>query len=274
MEQGNSLRLSQQMLSREVQPLRTCSHLRQGWRGYDFHTKFAVQLNDTHPAIAVAELMSVLMDGARRGLGHTAGSINHQASAKHHSHLFRGAGTWEWILFERLAAAANCRYYEINSAFCAWFHRIRPTRGLLGEEMSADVGGRSAQGAHATWRWLGSHHGPNGVAELTATGASQPWFAEFPGSWPCALRNVTNGVQRKALECRGQTSPRLLDEAIGGNWRRDAGRIAAPLNRSPTSSFHGALCIPFGATRANSAWRTSIIRTWGVGGSLSLFDVQ
>ncbi|MFY8148856.1 MAG: glycogen/starch/alpha-glucan phosphorylase [Prochlorococcaceae cyanobacterium] len=227
MEQGKRLRLSQQIffVSCSLQDMFRILQ-GQGLAVTDFHRKFAVQLNDTHPAIAVAELMRLLID--EHGVDwDTAWSITTASiSYTNHTLLPEALETWGIELFEHLLPRQLEIIYEINARFLRMVRLRHPGQPELLERLSLIEEGENRKVRMAHLAVVGSHH-VNGVAELHSQLVKQQLFHDFAALWPDRFCNITNGVTpRRWLAVANPPLASLLDESIGSGWRRDLDQLA------------------------------------------------
>ncbi|MCT0223751.1 glycogen/starch/alpha-glucan phosphorylase [Synechococcus sp. CS-1328] len=226
MEQGKRLRLSQQIffVSCSLQDMFRILQ-GQGLAVTDFHKKFAVQLNDTHPAIAVAELMRLLID--EHGVDwDTAWTITTASiSYTNHTLLPEALETWGVELFEQLLPRQLAIIYEINSRFLRMVRLRHPGQPHLLERLSLIEEGEQRRVRMAHLAVVGSHH-INGVAELHSQLVKEQLFHDFAALWPERFCNITNGVTpRRWLAVSNRPLAALLDEAIGSGWRRDLDQL-------------------------------------------------
>ena len=226
-EQGKRLRLSQQIffVSCSLQDMLRILK-KQGLPVSDFHRKFAVQLNDTHPAIAVAELMRLLID--QEGLDwDTAWSITTASlSYTNHTLLPEALETWGVALFEQLLPRQLQIIYEINSRFLRMVRIRAPGKPDLLERLSLIEEGEQRRVRMANLAMVGSHH-TNGVAELHSQLLKDHLLADFAQLWPERFTNVTNGITpRRWLAVANPQLASLLDESIGIGWRRDLEQLS------------------------------------------------
>jgi len=231
LEQGKRLRLSQQIFFVSCSLQDMFRILKgQGLAVTDFHRKFAVQLNDTHPAIAVAELMRLLID--EHGVDwDTAWSITTASvSYTNHTLLPEALETWGVELFGRLLPRQLEIIYEINVRFLRLVRLRYPGDPKRLERLSLidEANGRRVRMANLAV--VGSHR-VNGVAELHSKLVKEQLFADFADLWPDRFTNVTNGVTpRRWMAVANPPLSSLLDESIGTAWRRDLeelGRLEA-----------------------------------------------
>ena len=228
LEQGKRLRLSQQIffVSCSLQDMLRILK-KQGLSVSEFHRKFAVQLNDTHPAIAVAELMRLLID--QEGLDwDTAWSITTASlSYTNHTLLPEALETWGVPLFEQLLPRQLQIIYEINARFLRMVRISNPAQPELLERVSLIEEGGLRRVRMANLAVVGSHH-TNGVAELHSQLLKHHLLADFAQLWPERFTNVTNGITpRRWLAVANPHLASLLDEAIGRGWRRNLEELSA-----------------------------------------------
>ena len=186
-----------------------------------FHEKFAVQLNDTHPAIAVAELMRLLVDVhvvpwetawdiTRRTMGYT-----------NHTLMPEALECWPLDLFQRILPRHLEIIFEINARFLDDV-RVR----TLGDDAQVaalslidEHGERYVRMAHLAC--VGSH-AINGVAALHTELLKSNVLKDFYGLWPERFSNRTNGVTpRRWLKLANPRLAQLLHETLGDAWVRD-----------------------------------------------------
>jgi len=222
MEQGKRLRLSQQIFFVSCSLQDMFRILKgQGMAVTAFHRKFAVQLNDTHPAIAVAELMRLLIDEHDVDWD-TAWSITTQTiSYTNHTLLPEALEAWGVELFQHLLPRQLEIILEINSRFLRTLRIRFPGQPELLERLSLIEEGHQRRVRMAHLAVVGSHQ-VNGVAELHSALLQKHLFADFARIWPERFTNITNGVTpRRWLAVANPPLADLLDDSIGEGWRRD-----------------------------------------------------
>ena len=190
-----------------------------------FHEKFAVQLNDTHPAIAVAELMRLLVD--ERGLNwEPAWRITSKTFAyTNHTLLPEALETWSLSMFARELPRHLEIIYEINARFLDEV-RIR----FLGDEgrvarmsLIDERGERAVRMANLACVGSGAI---NGVAQLHTELLKQGVLKDFHDLWPEKFSNKTNGVTpRRWMVLSNPKLADLITQAIGDGWVTDLGRL-------------------------------------------------
>ena len=225
-DQGKRLRLSQQIFFVSCSLQDMFRILRgQGLSAREFHKKFAVQLNDTHPAIAVAELMRLLIDQEHLDWDTAWGITTASLSYTNHTLLPEALETWGLGLFEELLPRQLQIIYEINARFLRMVRIKNPGNPELLERVSLIQEGPHRKVRMAHLAVVGSHH-TNGVAELHSQLLRDQVLADFAQLWPERFTNVTNGVTpRRWLAVANRSLSTLLDGALGEGWRRDLSEL-------------------------------------------------
>ncbi len=227
MEQGKRLRLSQQIFFVSCSLQDMFRILKgQGLAVTDFHRKYALQLNDTHPAIAVAELMRLLID--EHGVDwDTAWTITTTTiSYTNHTLLPEALECWGLELFEQLLPRQLEIIYEINTRFLRLLRLKYPGRPEILEKLSLIQEGPQRKVRMAHLAVVGSHR-VNGVAQLHSELLVKNLFHDFAELWPDRFTNITNGVTpRRWLAVANPGLASLVDGAIGSGWRRDLQQLS------------------------------------------------
>jgi len=238
LEQGKRLRLSQQIffVSCSLQDMFRILQ-GQGMAVTDFHRKYALQLNDTHPAIAVAELMRLLMDEHDVDWD-TAWSITTQTiSYTNHTLLPEALESWGLELFQQLLPRQLEIIFEINARFLRTVRLRYPGQPEVLERLSLIQEGPQRKVRMAHLAVVGSHQ-VNGVAELHSQLLRNHLFADFARLWPERFGNITNGVTpRRWLAVANPPLAALLDESIGEGWRRDLDLLSGLESRASDPAF-------------------------------------
>lgn len=238
LEQGKRLRLSQQIffVSCSLQDMFRILQ-GQGLAVTDFHRKYALQLNDTHPAIAVAELMRLLIDV--HGVDwDTAWSITTQTiSYTNHTLLPEALETWSLELFQQLLPRQLEIIFEINARFLRTVRLRYPGQPEMLERLSLIQEGSQRKVRMAHLAVVGSHQ-VNGVAELHSRLLREHLFADFARLWPERFGNITNGVTpRRWLAVANPPLAALLDDSLGEGWRRDLDQLGGLESRAGDPAF-------------------------------------
>jgi glycogen phosphorylase len=223
---GKELRLKQQFFfsSCSLQDMLRI-HALLGGTPATFHEKWAVQLNDTHPAVAVAELMRLLVD--EHGLGWDEAWAVTRASFAYTNHTLLPEALEKWTadLFGRLLPRHLEIVYEINRRFLDEVRAMFPgdEARLARLSLIDESKPRSVRMAHLAT--VGSH-AVNGVAQLHSELLKQTVLGDFADLWPEKFCNVTNGVTPRrfvALSNPGLTQ--LITARIGDDWLKDLNRL-------------------------------------------------
>ena len=179
---------------------------------------FAVQLNDTHPAIAVAELMRLLVD-ERQLPWEEAWEITCRTIAyTNHTLLPEALETWGLPLFASLLPRPLEIIFEINRRFLEEVRRRYPADEARVARLSLieESGDKRVRMAHLAT--VGSH-AVNGVAALHSRLLQQTVLKDFAELWPERFCNVTNGVTpRRFMVLSNPALARLLQDALGDSW--------------------------------------------------------
>jgi starch phosphorylase len=186
-----------------------------------FHEKFAVQLNDTHPSIAVAELMRLLVDDMALDWD-LAWSITRKTFAyTNHTLLPEALERWPLDLFGRMLPRHLEIIYEINARFLdevriAFFG---DDERLARMSLIDEHGARYVRMAHLA---TAGSHAVNGVAELHTELLKSDVLRDFHDLWPQKFSNKTNGVtpRRWMVLCNPRLS-QFISRVIGDNWIRN-----------------------------------------------------
>jgi glycogen phosphorylase len=192
---------------------------------HQFAEKFAVQLNDTHPSLAVPELMRLLMD-VHDLEWNAAWAITTKAiSYTNHTLMPEALETWPLPLFARLLPRHLEIIYEINRRFLDEVRARFPGDEDRIRRMSIidESGDRSVRMAYLA---TVASHKINGVAALHSQLLRETVLRDFAQLWPERFTNVTNGVTpRRFVALSNPRLARLIDEAIGPGWTRDLERL-------------------------------------------------
>ena len=190
-----------------------------------FPDLFAVQLNDTHPSVAVAELMRLLLD--ERGLDwDTSWDITCRTLAyTNHTLLPEALETWSLPLFQNLLPRPLDIIFEINRRFLEQVRAQHAGDEALAARLSIidERGEQHVRMAHLAT--VGSH-AVNGVAELHSRLLKETVLGDFAQLWPEKFCNVTNGVTpRRFMRLGNPGLSRLLDATVGEDWVRDLSQL-------------------------------------------------
>ena len=225
-ESGKELRLVQQIffVSCSLQDILR-RYLRLNKSFDHLPDKIAVQLNDTHPSVAVAELMRLLVDEHRLGWDHAWNLCTKIFSYTNHTLLPEALETWSVPLFEKVLPRHLEIIYEINRRHLEAVDRRWPGDNEKKAELSIIQEGPVKRVRMAHLAVVGSHH-VNGVAQLHTRLLREHLFASFDQLWPEKFINVTNGVTpRRWIRGCNPALGHLCDEVAGHGWETDLSRL-------------------------------------------------
>lgn len=203
----------------------------------DLPEKAAIQLNDTHPAIAIPELMRVLMDDEALGWDAAWEITTKTFAYTNHTIMPEALETWPVPLFEALLPRHLQIIYEINMRFLRKISSMYPgdndrlRRMSLIEEANPKkirMGNLSVVGSHSV----------NGVSELHSNLLETSLFRDFYECCPDKFNNKTNGVtQRRWLKKSNPKLSALITDAIGDRWITDLYALEGLLPLKDDSAF-------------------------------------
>jgi starch phosphorylase len=271
---GKALRLSQQhfFVSCSLQDMIRI-HLQASPDLTDLAARWAVQLNDTHPAVAVAELMRLLVDEHDMGWDEAWEITRRTFAYTNHTLLPEALEKWPVELFGQTLPRHLEIVYEVNRRFLDEVRGRFPGEGGLLARLSLvdESGPRSVRMAHLAA--VGSHT-VNGVAALHSELLKRDVMRDFARIWPEKFTNVTNGVTpRRFVALANPSLTRLVSEAIGEGWVRDLDELRRLEPLAEDGAFREAWRMVKAGNRA--ALAAEAARRAGVSvDPASLFDVQ
>jgi glycogen phosphorylase len=183
-----------------------------------FYDKFAIQLNDTHPAIAVAELMRLLMDDYEMSWDKAWNITQRSLSYTNHTLLPEALERWPINLFAQILPRHLEIIYEINLRFLDEVRLRYPDDEARLSRMSLidESGDRYVRMAHLAC--VGSH-AINGVAALHTELLQKDVLKDFYEMYPRKFSNKTNGVTpRRFMVLSNLPLAKLITEKIGSSW--------------------------------------------------------
>ncbi len=220
-EQGRELRLRQQyfLVAATIADIMQ-RFRRQSGRMSDFADYVAIQLNDTHPTIAVPELMRVLMDDEGLGWDEAWSICTRTFAYTNHTVLPEALETWPVELMGRMLPRHLEIIREINRRFLDDVRRDHPGEPELPARLSLFQEGAAPRVRMANLAIAGSH-AVNGVAELHSRILRDELFHDFERVFPGRLQNVTNGITpRRWLFQANPLLSQLITDRIGTGWIR------------------------------------------------------
>ena len=272
--QGKALRLRQQyfFVACSLQDMIRL-HLIQHPDLDNFHEHFAVQLNDTHPAIAVPELMRLFIDlhdyDWERAWAITCATFHYT----NHTLLPEALEKWPVHLLADLLPRHLEIILEINGRFLDEVKSRFPEDADLPRRVSIidETHERSVRMAHLA---CVACRRINGVAELHTRLLRERTLADFHRIWPDKLVNITNGVTpRRWLLLSNPALSELIGEVAGPGWATDLGRLGALAPLAEDAAFRDRWLAVKRANKERLA-RTLLERTGVALDPAALFDVQ
>jgi glycogen phosphorylase len=272
--QGKELRLKQQyfFVSASLQDiLRT--HLSEGRSLASLPDSIAIQLNDTHPAVAIPELMRLLVDEHELSWEESWQITNGVFSYTNHTLLPEALESWPVSMLERLLPRHLEIIYLINRDFLSIVESTYPADQERLRTMSIidDGGDRRVRMAHLA---IVGCHKINGVAQLHSDLMRKHVFSGFAQMYPDRFINVTNGIAvRRWLKQSNPGLSALLTQHLGRAWENDLEELGRLTGAADDAEFRRQ----FRGIKHTNKQRLAgeIMRRTGIEiGAHFLFDVQ
>ena len=226
-ENGKELRLKQQyfLVSASLQDVLEQWVRKNGEDFTEFGNQNCFQLNDTHPATAVPELMRLLMDEHQLEWDAAWGITQQCMAYTNHTLLPEALERWSVSLFSNLLPRLLEIIFEINQRFLAEVAAKAPGDKELIKRVSLIEEGHDPHIRMAYLSIVGSFS-INGVAQLHTELLKSGLFEDFYKLWPEKFNNKTNGVtQRRWLSHCNPRLRQLLDDSIGKDWESNLEKI-------------------------------------------------
>lgn len=235
---GRELRLKQQYFF-------VCATLQDILRRFmKYHAKLdelpdevAIQLNDTHPSIAVPELMRMLVDVHHLDWDRAWNITRHTISYTNHTLMPEALETWPVRLFGEVLPRHLQIIYEINRRFLDEVRHQFPGDVELVKRVSLidEAGGRRVRMAHLA---IVGSHAVNGVSRIHTELMKETIFADFDRIYPCKIMNITNGITpRRWLHQANPDLSKLITSQIGECWLTDLSCLKSLRSRADDSGF-------------------------------------
>ncbi len=227
--EGQSLRLRQQYFMCAASVGDIVNHHMATYGTLDnFADKVAIQINDTHPTLAIPELMRILLDDCGYSWDKAWNIVTHTFAYTNHTVMAEALEKWNQNLFQSVVPRIFSIIVEINNRYCAelWdaYHDDRVKR------MSIIQGGV----IHMAKLCVAASYKVNGVSEIHSDIIKKSVFHDEYGHMPYKFTNVTNGIAYRRWLCQSNKPLcDLLDSTIGTGYRKDAkelGKFAAYKN--------------------------------------------
>ena len=271
---GRELRLRQEyfFVAASIQDL-LHRHLEEHPSLANLAEQVAIHLNDTHPAIGVAELMRILCDEHAMAWDAAWQLCGKTFSYTNHTLMPEALETWPLSLMQHVLPRHLEIIFRINKELLELAARHRPDDDAFLSRLSLidELGERRVRMAHLSI--VGSHR-VNGVSALHSELLVQTIFADFASLWPERFTNMTNGVTpRRWLAQANPALSGLLDATLGPQWRLDLDQLHRLKEKKADPAFQQAF---MAAKRTNKIRLAAAIeRSTGIRVSPdSLFDVQ
>jgi len=241
-EAGRELRLHQEyfFVSASVQDL-VRRYLQTHSTFDQFADKVSIHLNDTHPVLAVPELMRLFLDVHHLPFADAWRICQGVFSYTNHTLMSEALETWPVDMLGRVLPRHLQIILDINAYFLARLtqqhgHDINLMRNV---SLVNETGVRSIRMAYLA---VLASHSVNGVSKLHSDLMQQSIFADFARLWPQRFNNKTNGItQRRWLALANPPLAALLDSTIGPRWRRDLSELARLRPLQADTAFLAAL---------------------------------
>jgi len=188
-----------------------------------FHQYIAIHINDTHPALAVPELMRILMDECGLGWDEAWNITVNTISYTNHTILPEALERWSRDIFSSLLPRIYMITHEIDERFRAALRERYPGQWDRIESMAIESGGEIRMAYLAV---VGSHM-VNGVSQVHSDILVRELFSNFNDMFPERFMNITNGVtHRRWLIQSNPSLAELITDAIGPSWKSEPKKLA------------------------------------------------
>ncbi len=240
-EHGRELRLRQEyfFVSASLQDILR-RHLKTHGNFEQLADKVAIHLNDTHPALAIPELMRLLLDEHQLDWDAAWGLCTRIFSYTNHTLMEEALETWPVDMLTRVLPRHMGLIYEINARFLAEIHTRFPNDHALLRRVSLieERGVRRVRMAHLS---VLASHKINGVSALHSQLVQETIFCDFVQLFPERFCNKTNGITpRRWLSLANPSLSSLIDSRIGPDWRGDLDQLARLRTLADDAEFQNA----------------------------------
>jgi starch phosphorylase len=213
--------------------------LRRGEVLSDFPDKVAIQLNDTHPALAVAELMRLFVDEFELKWENAWELTRATVAYTNHTLMPEALERWPIGLMERVVPRHLQIIGEINRRFLSQAAMVWPDDHDRARRVAIIEEGYEGQVRMAHLAIVGSHS-VNGVSKLHSELVKTRLVPDFYQLWPERFSNKTNGVtQRRWLLMANPGLASLLDETVGPAWVTDLEQLTGIESCAEDAAFQG-----------------------------------
>ncbi len=236
---GKELRLKQQyfFVSCSLQDILRRFKRFPGYKWSKFPSEAAIQLNDTHPSLAIPELMRLLIDNEGLGWDEAWDITVKTMGYTNHTLLPEALEKWPLPMMEKILPRHMQIIYEINQRFLDYAVSYFPMQNDKIARISIIEESNPKMVRMANLSIIGSHS-VNGVAELHSELLKREMFPEFNTIFPGRFNNKTNGItQRRWLLDANPKLASLISDAIGDGWITDYDQIRGLARFADDSSF-------------------------------------
>lgn len=226
-EHGKELRLRQEyfFVSASLQDILR-RHLKNHPGFSNLADKVAIHLNDTHPALAVPELMRLLVDDHGLDWDSAWAQCQQVFSYTNHTLMSEALETWPVEMLGRLLPRHLRIVYDLNARFLAEVHERFPNDNDLLRRVSL-IDERGQRRVRMAYLSVLASHKVNGVSALHSNLMVETIFADFARLFPERFCNKTNGITpRRWLSQANRPLSALIDRHIGPDWRRHLDQLA------------------------------------------------
>lgn len=220
--EGKALRLRQQyfMCAASVGDI-VMRHMNVYGTLENFHEKVAIHINDTHPTLAIPELMRILLDECGYGWEQAWHIVTNTFAYTNHTVMAEALEKWDQSLVEKILPRIYSIICEINRRYCEdLFNRTQDSDRV--SKMSIIQGGK----IHMAYLCCAASHSVNGVSKLHSQIIKDDVFRLQYLDRPSQFKNVTNGIAyRRWLLQSNQGLTDLLSQCIGEGFKKDAAEL-------------------------------------------------
>ncbi|SCB39502.1 glycogen/starch/alpha-glucan phosphorylase [Rhizobium hainanense] len=240
-EMGQSLRFAQEyflVACSLADLLRRFRRDNDDWN--ELPNKVAIQMNDTHPALTVPELMRILLDDVHLEWDHAWDLTQRTLAYTNHTLLPEALEKWPLHYFRQMLPRQLEIIYEINRRFLDDVRNRHPGDDKLVERVSLIEEGHEDKVRMAHVAIVGSHS-TNGVAAIHSELLRTTTVRDFAELFPERFNNKTNGVTpRRWVRLANPELSNVISEAIGDNWVADFDQIGRLKSLADDASFRDA----------------------------------
>ena len=189
----------------------------------NLHEKVAIHINDTHPTLAIPELMRILLDDCGYDWDKAWNIITNTFDYTNHTVMAEALETWDVDLMQRILPRIYAIIVEINNRYCAHLTEVTGGDSEKVTRMSIILDNRVKMANLC----CAASSSVNGVSKLHSEIIKDSVFHDQYTVTPDAFKNVTNGIAyRRWLLASNQGLTKLLTECIGDGFKKDASKLA------------------------------------------------